>query len=59
MTVRDAQYGLLNLGYSSDELLRNCPKAPEGRHTEKFGCHVEPIDATVYSKHHLNFFVMI
>jgi len=36
MTVRDAQYGLLNLGYSSDELLRNCPKAPEGRHTEKF-----------------------
>lgn len=34
MTVRDAQYGLLNLGYSSDELLRNLPKAPEGRHTE-------------------------
>jgi hypothetical protein len=30
MTVRDAQHAVLNLGYSKEDLLRNCPKAPEG-----------------------------
>lgn len=26
MTVRDAQHAVLSLGYSKDELLKNCPK---------------------------------
>lgn len=30
MTVRDAQHAVFSLGYSKDELLKNCPKAPEG-----------------------------
>ena len=30
MTVRDVQHAVLNLGYSSEELLKNCPKAPDG-----------------------------
>lgn len=30
MTVRDAQYAVFTLGYSRDQLLKNCPKAPEG-----------------------------
>ena len=30
MTVRDAQYAVFTLGYSREQLLNNCPKAPEG-----------------------------
>jgi all-trans-retinol 13,14-reductase len=30
MTVRDAQHAVLSLGYSKDDLLEHCPKAPEG-----------------------------
>ncbi len=30
ITVRDAQNAVLNLGYTSEELLKNCPAAPEG-----------------------------
>jgi hypothetical protein len=30
MTVRDAQYAVFNLGYTHDQLLKHCPKAPEG-----------------------------
>lgn len=30
MTVRDAQHAILSLGYSKEDLLRNCPKAPDG-----------------------------
>ena len=30
LTVRDAQHAVLSLGYSADELLKNCPKAPAG-----------------------------
>lgn len=30
MTVRDAQYAVFNLGYTRDQLLKHCPKAPEG-----------------------------
>ena len=30
LTVRDVQHAILNLGYTSEELLKNCPKAPEG-----------------------------
>ncbi len=30
MTVRDAQYAVFTLGYSREQLLKNCPKAPEG-----------------------------
>jgi len=30
MTVRDAQHAVFTLGYSRDQLLKNCPKAPEG-----------------------------
>jgi hypothetical protein len=29
-TVRDVQYAVLNLGYTQDDLLRDCPKAPSG-----------------------------
>ncbi|KAL7548451.1 hypothetical protein ACHAWF_011744 [Thalassiosira exigua] len=29
LSVRDVQHAVLNLGYSSDQLLRNCPNAPE------------------------------
>jgi hypothetical protein len=29
-TVRDVQYAIFNLGYSIDDLLQDCPKAPEG-----------------------------
>jgi len=29
-TVRDVQYAIFNKGYSIDELLKDCPKAPEG-----------------------------
>jgi hypothetical protein len=29
-TVRDVQYAIFNLGYSIDDLLRDCPSAPEG-----------------------------
>ena len=34
MTVRDVQHAIFNLGYSSDDLLRNCPKAPEGNEVD-------------------------
>lgn len=34
MTVRDAQHAILGLGYSAEELLRNCPKAPEGNEVD-------------------------
>jgi len=30
LTVRDAQHAVLSLGYSADDLIKNCPKAPEG-----------------------------
>jgi all-trans-retinol 13,14-reductase len=30
ITVRDAQYAVFNLGYSAEQLLKNCPKAPAG-----------------------------
>eukprot|EP00804_Cyclotella_cryptica_P000840 CCRYP_001078-RA/>CCRYP_001078-RA protein AED:0.34 eAED:0.34 QI:0/0.75/0.6/1/1/1/5/140/483 len=30
MTVRDAQHAILSLGYSKEDLLRNCPKSPDG-----------------------------
>ena len=30
MSVRDAQHAILSLGYSKEELLKNCPQAPEG-----------------------------
>lgn len=30
MTVRDAQHAVLSLGYSKEDLLKNCPKAPDG-----------------------------
>ena len=30
MTVRDVQHAVLSLGYSQEQILRNCPKAPEG-----------------------------
>lgn len=29
-TVRDVQYAMFNLGYTKEDLLRDCPKAPEG-----------------------------
>ena len=29
MTVKDAQHAVLKLGYSKEELLKNCPTAPE------------------------------
>ena len=29
-SVRDVQYAIFNCGYSIDELLKECPKAPEG-----------------------------
>lgn len=29
MNVRDVQHAILKLGYTSEQLLRNCPKAPE------------------------------
>ena len=29
LTVRDAQHAVLNLGYTAEDLLKNCPKAPE------------------------------
>ena len=30
LTVRDVQHAVLSLGYTADELLKNCPKAPDG-----------------------------
>ena len=30
LTVRDAQHAVLSLGYSADDLIKNCPKAPAG-----------------------------
>ena len=30
MTVRDVQHAILKLGYTPEQLLRNCPKSPEG-----------------------------
>ena len=29
-SVRDVQYAMFNLGYTKEDLLRACPKAPEG-----------------------------
>lgn len=29
-TVRDVQYAMFNLGYSKEDLLHGCPKAPDG-----------------------------
>ena len=29
-TVRDVQYAMFNLGYTYEDLMRDCPKAPEG-----------------------------
>jgi hypothetical protein len=30
LTVRDAQHAVLSLGYTADDLVKNCPKAPDG-----------------------------
>ena len=34
LTVRDVQHAVLSLGYSGEDLLRNCPKAPEGNEVD-------------------------
>jgi hypothetical protein len=36
MTVRDVQHAILKLGYTIEQLLRNCPKAPEGTRRNAF-----------------------